>query len=110
MQGYLGLPREIADAAKALSKTMMERRLRKAEEVKPEAIKGEETAGVKLPRKTRKQRKRHLGKTRNAGQVHEEINPLLLLDVFLPEILTITVKYLNCYYSHSMEIRPPLLY
>ncbi|MEM4431106.1 MAG: N-6 DNA methylase, partial [Thermofilaceae archaeon] len=53
----LGLPREMADAAKALSKTMMERRLARAEEAKPEAIKGEETPGVELPRKTAKQRR-----------------------------------------------------
>ncbi|MEM4863447.1 MAG: hypothetical protein QXX12_04660 [Nanopusillaceae archaeon] len=53
----LGLPREMADAAKALSKTMMERRLARAEEAKPEAIEGEEAPGVELPRKTAKQRR-----------------------------------------------------
>ncbi|MEM1606217.1 MAG: hypothetical protein QXW41_08250, partial [Fervidicoccaceae archaeon] len=57
----LGLPREIADAAKALSKTMMERRLARAEEAKPEAIKGEETAGVELLRKEGRQRKEASG-------------------------------------------------
>ncbi|MEM4847365.1 MAG: N-6 DNA methylase [Thermosphaera sp.] len=53
----LGLPREMTDAAIALSKTMMERRLARAEEAKSEAIRGEETAGLELPRKTAKQRK-----------------------------------------------------
>ncbi|MEM4592994.1 MAG: TaqI-like C-terminal specificity domain-containing protein [Sulfolobales archaeon] len=47
----LELPREMADAAKALSKTMMKRRLARAEEAKPEVIKGEETARVELPGK-----------------------------------------------------------
>jgi len=42
----LGLPREMADAAKALSKIMMERRLARAEEAKPEAIKGDEAPGL----------------------------------------------------------------
>ncbi|MEM1696783.1 MAG: N-6 DNA methylase [Desulfurococcaceae archaeon] len=57
----LGLPMEMADAAKALSKTMMERRLARAEEAKPEAIRGEETTGIELPRKTAKQRREALG-------------------------------------------------
>ncbi|MEM1606366.1 MAG: N-6 DNA methylase [Fervidicoccaceae archaeon] len=57
----LGLPREMADAAKALSKTMMERRLARAEEAKPEVIKGEEASGVELPRKTAKQKKEASG-------------------------------------------------
>ncbi|MEM4959318.1 MAG: N-6 DNA methylase [Nanopusillaceae archaeon] len=57
----LGLPREMADVAKALSKIMMERRLARAREAKPEAIRGEETAGVELPRKTRKQKKETAG-------------------------------------------------
>ncbi|MEM0040765.1 MAG: hypothetical protein QXY20_09265 [Thermofilum sp.] len=35
-----GLPREIADASKALSKTMMEGRFAGAREAKPEAIRG----------------------------------------------------------------------
>ncbi|MEM3964377.1 MAG: hypothetical protein QW584_01470 [Thermofilaceae archaeon] len=57
----LGLPREMVDATKALSKTMMERRLARAEEAKPEAIKGEEAPGVELPRKTAKQRREASG-------------------------------------------------
>ncbi|MEM1704129.1 MAG: N-6 DNA methylase, partial [Zestosphaera sp.] len=57
----LRLPREMADAAKALSKTMMERRLARAEEAKPEALEGEEAPGVKLHRKTAKQRKETSG-------------------------------------------------
>ncbi|MEM0473042.1 MAG: hypothetical protein QXX84_09115, partial [Sulfolobales archaeon] len=56
----LGLPMEMADAAKALSKTMMERRLRRAEEAKPGAIRGEEAIGVERPRKTGKQKKETL--------------------------------------------------
>ncbi|MEM4656444.1 MAG: N-6 DNA methylase [Acidilobaceae archaeon] len=56
----LGLPMEMADAAKALSKTMMERRLRRAEEARSEAIRGEEAVGVERPRKTGKQKKETL--------------------------------------------------
>ncbi|MEM4961966.1 MAG: hypothetical protein QXV15_04630, partial [Acidilobaceae archaeon] len=56
----LGLPMEMADAAKALSKTMMERRLARAEEAKPGAIRGEEAIGVERPRKTGKQKKETL--------------------------------------------------
>ncbi|MEM4770377.1 MAG: hypothetical protein QXL49_02145, partial [Acidilobaceae archaeon] len=56
----LGLPMEMADAAKALSKTMMERRLARAEEAKPGAIRGEEAVGVERPRKTGKQKKETL--------------------------------------------------
>ncbi|MEM0240907.1 MAG: hypothetical protein QXP29_05545 [Candidatus Nezhaarchaeales archaeon] len=55
----LGLPREMVDGAKALSKTVMERRLARAEEAKPEAIKGEETTGVELSRKQRSRGGRH---------------------------------------------------
>jgi len=53
----LGLPKEMAEAAKTLSKTMMERRLQRAEEARPGALKGEEKLGVELLRKTAKQRK-----------------------------------------------------
>ncbi|MEM1612674.1 MAG: hypothetical protein QXH02_04875 [Desulfurococcaceae archaeon] len=48
----------MADATKALSKTMMEKRLQRAEEARPGAIKGEK-AGVELPRKTGNRGRRH---------------------------------------------------
>ncbi|MEM4428446.1 MAG: hypothetical protein QXJ33_01185, partial [Acidilobaceae archaeon] len=56
----LELPQGIAEAAKTLSKTMMERRLRRAEEARSEAIRGEEAVGVERPRKTGKQKKETL--------------------------------------------------
>ena len=38
----LGLSRELADGARALAKIMMERRLQRAREARPQAIRGEE--------------------------------------------------------------------
>jgi len=40
----LGLSREFADGARALAKTMMERRLQRAREARPQAIRGRSIA------------------------------------------------------------------
>ncbi|MEM3449394.1 MAG: N-6 DNA methylase [Nitrososphaerota archaeon] len=57
----LGLPRELAEAAKTLSKIMMERRLQRAEEARPGAIRGEEMIEIERPKKTSRQKERELG-------------------------------------------------
>ncbi|MEM4827617.1 MAG: hypothetical protein QXK07_06210, partial [Desulfurococcaceae archaeon] len=53
----LGFSTETVDALRSLVVDMAKRRLARAREAKPEAIRGEETAGVELPRKTAKQKK-----------------------------------------------------
>ncbi|MEM4914086.1 MAG: hypothetical protein QW579_07795, partial [Desulfurococcaceae archaeon] len=53
----LGFSTETVDALRSLVVDMAKRRLARAREAKPEAIRGEETAGVELPRKTAKQRR-----------------------------------------------------
>jgi len=50
----LGLPEALADMARQLAKTMMERRLARAEEARPGAIKGEEEPRLRRPRRTRR--------------------------------------------------------
>ncbi|MEM3596671.1 MAG: N-6 DNA methylase [Candidatus Bathyarchaeia archaeon] len=47
----LKLPKELAKTAKIMAKTMMKRRLQRAEEATPEAIKGEEEPRLKPPKK-----------------------------------------------------------
>ncbi|MEM4030007.1 MAG: hypothetical protein QXO02_08940, partial [Thermofilaceae archaeon] len=46
----LGLSVEMARIAKVLAKTMMRRRLQRAEEARPEAIRGEEELQMRPPR------------------------------------------------------------
>ncbi|MEM2233162.1 MAG: N-6 DNA methylase [Nitrososphaerota archaeon] len=54
----LGLPEVIADAARALAKIMMERRLKRTQEARPEAIRGEETyKPLNQPRRRKGSRK-----------------------------------------------------
>jgi hypothetical protein len=50
----LKLPKELAKTAKIMAKTMMKRRLQRAEEATPEAIKGEEEPRLKPPKKSEK--------------------------------------------------------
>jgi type I restriction-modification system DNA methylase subunit len=50
----LNLPKELAKTAKIMAKTMMKRRLQRAEEATPEAIKGEEEPRLKPPKKSEK--------------------------------------------------------
>jgi type I restriction-modification system DNA methylase subunit len=50
----LKLPKELAKSAKIMAKTMMKRRLQRAEEATPEAIKGEEAPKIRPPRKPEK--------------------------------------------------------
>ncbi|MEM3104281.1 MAG: N-6 DNA methylase [Candidatus Bathyarchaeia archaeon] len=50
----LQLPKKLARDSKILAKTMMERRLSRAEEAAPEAIGGEEVARIRVPMKSRK--------------------------------------------------------
>lgn len=47
----LGLPKNVAEKVRMLAKTMMERRLARAEEARPEVIRGEEMPRIKVPRK-----------------------------------------------------------
>ncbi|MEM2819190.1 MAG: Eco57I restriction-modification methylase domain-containing protein, partial [Nitrososphaerota archaeon] len=54
----LGLPKELADGARALAKLMMERRLQRAQEARPQAIRGEEEYRARRPPITRAGRKR----------------------------------------------------
>ncbi|MEM2005514.1 MAG: N-6 DNA methylase [Zestosphaera sp.] len=51
----LGLPKELARTAKIMAKAMIERRLQRAKEAKPEAIKGEEEPQIKPPKKPKKE-------------------------------------------------------
>ncbi len=51
------MSRGIAEVTKTLSKTTMERRLQRAGEAGPKAIRGEEKPGIELPKKTAKLRK-----------------------------------------------------
>ncbi|MEM4570801.1 MAG: N-6 DNA methylase, partial [Desulfurococcaceae archaeon] len=57
----LGFSTEMVDAVRSLIVDMARRRLARAHEAKPEAIKGEGIPGVKLPKKTGKQRKKTPG-------------------------------------------------
>ncbi|MCX8192691.1 MAG: N-6 DNA methylase [Nitrososphaeria archaeon] len=57
----LGLPKELADGARALAKIMMERRLQRAKEARPQAIRGEEEYKVKRLPRTRAKRSRIIG-------------------------------------------------
>jgi predicted glycosyltransferase len=50
----LKLPKELAKTAKIMAKTMMKRRLQRAEEATPEAIKGEEEPRLKPPKRSEK--------------------------------------------------------
>jgi len=52
----LGLPKSLADEARILSKIMMHRRLQRAGEAKPQALRGEEEYRISKPPKTRKRR------------------------------------------------------
>jgi hypothetical protein len=47
----LGFPKNVAEKVRLLAKTMMERRLARAEEARPEAIMGEEMPRIKVPKK-----------------------------------------------------------
>ena len=47
----LGLPKNVAEKVRMLAKTMMERRLARAEEARPEVIRGEEMPRIKVPKK-----------------------------------------------------------
>lgn len=53
----LELPEGLARMAKSLVKAMMERRLQRAEEARPEALRGDEAAGVELSRKGTERRR-----------------------------------------------------
>ena len=53
----LGLSRELVDGARALAKTMMERRLQRAREARPQAIRGEEEYRPRRPPRARRRRK-----------------------------------------------------
>lgn len=64
----LKLPKELAKSAKIMAKTMMKRRLQRAKEATPEAIKGEEVIRIKPPKK--------------AERTHQK-DPSLPLDNFL---------------------------
>ncbi|MEM1913741.1 MAG: N-6 DNA methylase [Thermofilaceae archaeon] len=57
----LGFSTETVDALRSLVVDMAKRRLARAREAKPEAIRGEETTGVELPKKKGKQRREALG-------------------------------------------------
>ena len=50
----LKLPKELAKTTKTLAKTMMKRRLQRAQEATPQAIKGEEEPRLKPPKKPEK--------------------------------------------------------
>jgi type I restriction-modification system DNA methylase subunit len=50
----LKLPKELVKSAKIMAKTMMKRRVQRAEEATPEAIKGEEEPRMRLPKKPEK--------------------------------------------------------
>jgi len=50
----LKLPKELAKSAKIMAKTMMKRRVQRAEEATPEAIKGEEEPRIRMPKKPEK--------------------------------------------------------
>jgi len=65
----LGLSRELADGSRALAKIMMERRLQRAQEARPQAIRGEEEEyrPQKLP--TSRARRRRMIKE-DKGQTH----------------------------------------
>lgn len=49
----LGFPEDVAEKVKELTKIMMERRLARAEEARPEAIRGEEMPRVRVPKASR---------------------------------------------------------
>jgi type I restriction-modification system DNA methylase subunit len=51
----LKLPKELAKTAKIMAKAMMKRRLQRAEEAKPEAVKGEEEPRIRPPKKAEKE-------------------------------------------------------
>ena len=53
----LGLSRELADGARALAKIMMERRLQRAREARPQAIRGEEEYKPRRPPRARRRRR-----------------------------------------------------
>jgi len=52
----LGLPKTLADEARILAKIMMQRRLQRAGEARPQALRGEEEYRISKPPKTRKHR------------------------------------------------------
>jgi len=52
----LGLPKSLADEARILAKIMMQRRLQRAGEARPQALRGEEEYRISKPPKTRKHR------------------------------------------------------
>jgi len=56
----LGLPEDLARAAKIMAKTMMRRRLQRTKEAAPEAIKGEEEPRIRPPKKPEKAAERRL--------------------------------------------------
>lgn len=53
----LELPRELADGTRTLAKLMMERRLERVQEARPEAIRGEEYTSRRMPHTGARQRK-----------------------------------------------------